>query len=171
MHFYSIHQRFCEGSPEAAGALLDGLASDDDRLWPGNRWPPQRFDRPLGVGAVGGHGPIRYCVEAYEPGRRVSYRFLPGVGLRGVHWFEAVAQEDGVVLRHIIDGEAAVVGWLRWHLVIRWLHDALIRDAFDNAERQLTGRVERPARYNGWVKLLRRSVKRRERLSSNAQTA
>ena len=157
MKFYSIHKRRFDASREAAGALLDGLASENDALWPGDRWPAQRFDRPLGAGAKGGHGPIRYEVAAYEPGRRVDYRFLPeGVGLSGSHWFEVVPNGDGVVLRHVIDGSAGLLAWLRWQVVFRWLHDALVRDALDNAESKLTGRVERPARYNRWVRLLRR---------------
>jgi hypothetical protein len=31
--------------------LIDGLAGEQDRLWPWRAWPPMRFDRPLGVGA------------------------------------------------------------------------------------------------------------------------
>jgi hypothetical protein len=167
MKFYSIHKRRFDASREAAGALLDGLSSENDALWPGDRWPAQRFDRPLGTGANGGHGPIRYEVAAYEPGRRVDYRFLPeGVGLSGSHWFEVVPNEDGVVLRHVIDGRAGLLSWLRWQLVFRWLHDALVRDALDNAERKLTGRVERPARYNRWVRLLRRAWSALERRST-----
>ncbi|UNO43730.1 DUF2867 domain-containing protein [Streptomyces sp. MST-110588] len=34
-----------------------------------------RFDRPLGVGAYGGHGPVRYRVSAYDPGRRIRFDF------------------------------------------------------------------------------------------------
>lgn len=106
----------------------------------------------------GGHGPIRYEVVAYEPGRRVEYDFSPeGLGLSGSHWFEVVPNEAGVVFRHVIHGRAGPLAWLRWQPVIRWLHDALVRDALDNAERQLTGRIERPARYNRWVRLLRRA--------------
>jgi hypothetical protein len=162
LRFYSIHERRYGASPAAAGALLDGLSSREDTLWPGDRWPAQRFDRPLGPGAGGGHGPIRYEVVAYEPGRRVDYRFLPeGAGLSGSHWFEVVPTEGGVVLRHVIDGRAALLAWLRWQLVYRWLHDALLRDALDNAERELTGHVVRPAQYNAWVRLLRSTVRRR----------
>ena len=44
-------------APGVAGRLLDGLSAADDRLWPKDRWPAMRFDRPLKVGARGGHGP------------------------------------------------------------------------------------------------------------------
>ncbi len=55
----NIHSRDLHTSRDAVGALLDSLASDQDLLWPGDRWPAMRFDRPLQVGAVGGYGPIR----------------------------------------------------------------------------------------------------------------
>jgi hypothetical protein len=172
MKFYSIHRRRFAASPATAGTLLDGLSSPNDVLWPRDRWPSQRFDRPLSVGASGGHGPIRYEVAAYEPGRRVDFRFLPEGGFSGSHWFEIVPDEGGVVLRHVIDGSTGFGGWLRWHIVIRWLHDALLRDALDNAERELTGHVERPARYNSWVRILRRgrglSPRRAQRSPSSA---
>jgi hypothetical protein len=44
------------------GSLIDGLAGDDDRLWPHDRWPAMRFDGGLQEGNHGGHGPIRYRV-------------------------------------------------------------------------------------------------------------
>ncbi|MEM1418366.1 MAG: SRPBCC family protein, partial [Myxococcota bacterium] len=52
------------------------------------------------------------------------------------------------------------LGSLYWSLVVRPLHDALIEDAFDNAERALTGDVARPARWSLRVRLLRRVLDR-----------
>jgi hypothetical protein len=60
---------------DAVGALLGRLGSVDDRLWPKDRWPAMRLDRPLQVGARSGHGLIRYRVELFEPARRVRFRF------------------------------------------------------------------------------------------------
>ncbi|MDQ3135435.1 MAG: hypothetical protein M3Q76_11655, partial [Acidobacteriota bacterium] len=65
----NVHERILQSPFAAAGELIDKLASRDDLLWPRERWPAMKLDRPLGVGAKGGHGPIRYVVEAYEPGR------------------------------------------------------------------------------------------------------
>lgn len=73
----NIHTRDLHTSRDAVGALLDSLASKQDLLWPHDRWPTMRLDRPLQIGAAGGHGPIRYRVEWYEPGRAVLFRF-PG---------------------------------------------------------------------------------------------
>lgn len=158
----SVHQRAIEASPAAVGSLLDQLAGDPDPLWPAPRWPPIRFDRPLSVGADGGHGPIPYTVAAYEPGRRIRFRFDPALGIDGHHELvvEPVAT-DRCVLRHELEGEAHGAVFLRWMCVLRWLHDALIEDLFDNAQQAITGKVVRPARWSPWVRLLRRTAARR----------
>jgi hypothetical protein len=58
MQVLNVHERVLPVDAAAVGALMDTVASDDDALWPKTSWPRVRFDRPLGVGAVGGHGPI-----------------------------------------------------------------------------------------------------------------
>lgn len=61
-----------------------------------------RLDRPLDVGASGGHGPVRYVVDAHEPGRSVRFRFTDPSGFHGHHAFtnSEVGDEVGVLLRH-----------------------------------------------------------------------
>ncbi|MEN0061366.1 MAG: SRPBCC family protein [Myxococcota bacterium] len=157
MRIWSIHERTIPADPSDAAALLDTLSSAQDRLWPTDRWPAQRFDGPLGVGVVGGHGPIRYAVEAYEPGRHVAYRMTSP--FRGRHWIDVVPTEQGIQLRHVISASAGWVNAVWWVVAIRWLHDALIEDAFDNAERELTGEVRDPARWSWWVRALRLSLR------------
>jgi hypothetical protein len=99
----NVHERALMCSEEALGGLIDGLASDEDRLWPRRAWPPMTFDRPLGVGATGGHGPIRYRVSDYVPGRWVRFRFTGPRGFDGFHQFATDRADDGrAVLRHII---------------------------------------------------------------------
>ena len=73
MRVHNVHSRDLPAPAERAWDPVAGLASDHDELWPTERWPtsPIEFDRPLGPGAEGGHGMIRYAVERYEPGRRV----------------------------------------------------------------------------------------------------
>jgi hypothetical protein len=160
MRVHNVHQRLLPGPPERVGALIDGLAGPDDRLWPGDRWPPIRFDRPLGVGADGGHGPIRYRVEAYEPGRRVAFRFTRP-GLDGGHHLEAQPAAGGaVLLRHVAEGRLSGRMLVAWPLVIRHLHDALLEDLLDRAELALTGRVATPNRWSPWVRLLRAHLRR-----------
>jgi hypothetical protein len=159
----NVHERLIHAPLEAVGGLIDGLASRDDVMWPGDRWPPLRFDRPVGVGAVGGHGPVRYTVEAYEPGRSVRCRFTEPRGFVGTHGFEAEELGAGVVrLRHTLS--MRVEGWARvsWPLAFRWLHDALIEDALDRAESWCESRQTpaRPRRWSLWVRLLRSAARR-----------
>jgi hypothetical protein len=146
----NVHERRIAASPEAVGQLIDTLAGDADLLWPAN-WPAMRFDRPLGVGAEGGHGPIRYSVEAYDPGRRVVFRFAPGSGLDGIHYFVALPADGGAaLLRHVLEGTTYGSTRLLWPLAIRWLHDACVEDSFDQAERALgVGPARRPAGRSG----------------------
>jgi hypothetical protein len=161
MRVRNVHQRLLPGPPERVGALIDGLAGPDDRLWPGDRWPPIRFDRPLGVGADGGHGPIRYRVAGYDPGRRVAFRFTRMPGLDGGHHLEAEPAAGGaVLLRHVAEGRLGGRMLVAWPLVIRPLHNALIQDLLDRAELAVTGTVASPNRWSRWVRLLRGRLRR-----------
>jgi len=159
MRVINIHERELNTWLEAAGALIDRLASDDDVLWPFDRWPPMRFDRPLGVGADGGHGPIRYVVEAYEPGLNIRFRFSQPEGFRGSHRFEIEKlAADRVKLRHVIEMQTVGMASLQWHIAIRPLHDALMEDALDRAE-QFVGGSPPNRRWSSWVRFLRRAMK------------
>ena len=75
MQVHNVHEREFDLSLASVGSLIDSLASSNDRLWPNDKWPPMRFDRALAVGARGGHGPIRYSIEEYQP-RRLSKNSL-----------------------------------------------------------------------------------------------
>ncbi len=124
------------------------------------------LDAPLGVGATGGHGGVRYRVVAYVPGKRVVFEFLPqGLtrGLVGTHWFEVIPVDGGATLRHVIEARCAGLPALRWRAVIEPLHDALLEDALDRAERHVLGRLERSARWSAWVRLLAFLLERRAR--------
>jgi len=155
MPIHNTHARILHAEPDALGELLDSLGSDDDRLWPVNKWPtmPMRFDRPLGVGADGGHGTIRYRVTAYEPGRRVEFTFTPGSGLEGTHELRVLPAGAGrTELRHDLVVQPA--WWMRpvTPLLIR-SHDAVLEDLLDRAQLAVEGHVERPARWPRWLKL------------------
>ena len=167
----NVHERLIE-TPPGAGAgrgreLIDKLASRDDVTWPRDRWPAMRFDRPLAVGAAGGHGPIRYFVEAYERGRAVTFRFTGPRGFVGTHGFEveetagAGATGGGATIRvrHTLSMETRGAPRLTWPLLFRPLHDALVEDALDRAEGHC---AESPVARRSWsrrVRMLRRAAK------------
>lgn len=160
----NIHERVIAAPAATMGSLFDDLSSDRDRLWPAPVWPRMRFDGPLAVGADGGHGDVRYVVSAYEPGRRVEFGFHPAIGLTGYHALEVDPVDgDTCVVRHVL--QCAPHGRMRLllPLAVRWLHDALIGDLLDNAERAATGRVASPYRHSPWVRLLLRLEQPRAR--------
>lgn len=135
MQVLNIHERELRASAPKVGALIDSLASPEDRLWPRSVWPRMKFDRPLAVGAVGGHGPIRYTVEDYVPATSVRFRFLGPKGFDGFHALERVAKDpDTTLVRHVLSMRTHGPAQLSWPLVFRPLHDALIEDAFTQAE-------------------------------------
>lgn len=161
----NVHERRLTAAPAAVGELLESLASDDDRLWPRRRWPPMLLDNGLALGSRGGHGPVRYEVVRYEPGRLVAFAFTPDFGIAGEHRCEVVDGPEGTtLLRHTLEGRPT--GWMRlgWPLAFRWLHDALIEDAFDRAEAQVDGHGHRwiPSSLPGHVRLLRWMLTRRQ---------
>ena len=165
----NVHRRLVPVDPETVAPLLDGLSGPDDRLWPHHRWPAMRLDPGLEKGAVGGHGPVRYRVDEYVPGRRVRFGFDPARGIargfRGHHELEIVATDGGTELRHVIEARCSLSAWARWIVVIRPLHDALMEDALDRAERETTGRPPGDRPLSWWVRLLRAAGRPRARAS------
>lgn len=151
----NIHERELSAPSEQAGALIDTLASRQDVLWPSRNWPRMEFDRPLQVGAVGGHGPIRYFVEAYAPGRSVSFRFTGPMGFDGRHGYEVVGvAARRCVLRHTLDMRAHGPARVTWPAFYRPLHDALLEDSMAQAQASL-GQTPLIRKWSLWVRLLR----------------
>jgi hypothetical protein len=160
MQVRNVHARDLPASVEALGALIDSLASKDDRLWPSENWPRMAFDRPLSVGAIGGHGPIRYTIEQYQRARLIKFRFTAPRGFDGFHAFGVESRKGGASIRHELVMRTFGRATLSWPMVFRPLHDALIEDALDKAELATTDRIERSARWSLYVRLLRKAAKR-----------
>jgi hypothetical protein len=124
-------------------------------------WPPIRFDRPLGVGAQGGHGFVRYSVGAYEPGRRIRFDFPLPQG--GFHALETEPLDGGrCLVRHVLEQRQGLGAALLWATAIRPLHEAMVGDLLDNIVRAATpDRPPRPARWTRRTRLLHRAVRDR----------
>ncbi len=138
MKVLNVHERELPASPQQLGALLDSLSSRDDALWPRQCWPRMALDRPLGVGAAGGHGPVRYVVEAHAPGQSIHFRFTGPRGFDGHHRLEIVPlTAQRCVLRHTLEMTTHGSARLAWPLVFRPLHDALLEDALAVAQASL----------------------------------
>ncbi|MFI1968552.1 hypothetical protein BLA24_05720 [Streptomyces cinnamoneus] len=156
MGVYNVHERLLAARKSEVGALIDTLAGDGDELWPHGDWPPMRFDRPLAVGAAGGHGPVRYTVTAHVPATWVRFTFRAPRGFHGFHEYAALAvDEQHTLLRHTLAMNARGPARLTWPLLWGPLHDACLEDSLDRAELAVTGTVARPARRSPYVRLLR----------------
>jgi hypothetical protein len=151
-----LHTREIDAPREVVGEILDTLGSRDDRLWAVDIWPaePVRFDRPLSVGATGGHGAIRYSVEWYEPGWLIVFRITPGGGLCGTHGFELEPLgADRTRLTHFLEAETRP--WMRpiLPILIGW-HNAMVETALDRAELEATGSLTRPTHIPLWLRIV-----------------
>ncbi|MGO9232446.1 MAG: SRPBCC family protein [Bryobacteraceae bacterium] len=170
----NIHERRLPIPIETGGRILDSLSSGGDLLWPREQWPPMVLDGGLAPGSCGGHSGIRYAVSEYVPGRRVEFEFRPMARLRafrGRHYFEVLSRGKQTILRHSIDVDTDFATWLQWKLVIEHLHDALMENAFDKAER--SAGVPAPHR-SGWpirVRFLRWLVRRQARQATGRASA
>ncbi|WP_282759869.1 DUF2867 domain-containing protein [Actinoplanes sandaracinus] len=144
----NVHERVLPVPAAEVGRLLDRAGSADDPLWPTPCWLPMRFDRPLAVGADGGHGAVLYHVSAYEPGRRIEFTFDPRIGLVGTHTMEVLPQgPDSCLLRHRIVADTRGAMRILWPAIVRVCHDTVLEHLLDNAERAVTGSVADPVRY------------------------
>jgi hypothetical protein len=137
MKVLNIHQCTIPLPAARVSVLIDSLASSNDLLWPHEHWPRMKFDRPLKVGAVGGHGPIRYTIAAYTPGASIKFQFNAPSGFDGYHAFTVTLSDSGCVLRHTLEMNTSGIASLSWPLIYRPLHDALIDDALAKAQRSL----------------------------------
>jgi deazaflavin-dependent oxidoreductase (nitroreductase family) len=153
MRFERTHRREIAAPATSIGALIDTLGSEHDRLWPSDRWPTLAigFDRQLGVGAKGGHGPIRYVVSDYTPSEGVEFCFDPGSGVEGTHRLYVQALGPGRSrLTHTVDANLG----LRYAVMLpafRAMHDAVLGDLLDRAELNATGRVVDPTITPRWL--------------------
>jgi hypothetical protein len=161
MRIVNVHERILNAPADRVGRLVDSLALANDRLWPCDRWPAMQFDRPLGVGASGGHGPIGYVVESYTPGRGVQFRFTRPERFVGTHRFEIEPLDaTKTKLRHVIEMQTRGSATLLWAIAIRFLHDALLEDLLDRAE-AATGEQPPSRTWSRWVRFLRWAMRRR----------
>ena len=160
MRVHNVHARELPVPAEQVGALLDGLGGPDDRLWPSDRWPTTPFvlDGPLTVGTPSRQGLIAQTlihqrVDDYQAGKRLVFRFTPGLGLVGSHRLEVEPLgSDRARLTHTLACRVEPK-LLPWYPIFIRQHDALVEDLLDRAELQVTGRLAKPARWPASVRL------------------
>lgn len=161
----NVHERVLPVPAACLATALDDLGSPRDVLWPSPSWPTMVVDGPLVVGTPAGHGPIRYTVAGHDPGRCLAFRFVREMGMDGDHRLELI-DVDGrsCLLRHTMEGRLRGRMRLVWPVAVRWLHDCVLEQLLDNAERVATGICAAPHRPSAWVRMLRTVAAPRPRL-------
>lgn len=156
MKVLNIHERTVAQPIGDVRKLFSSLATKNDLIWPAEKWPAMRFRDGLRVDSTGGHGPIRYTVEQYDPNGLVQFKFTAPKGFNGRHKFEITEMGVNMThLRHTIEMETSGMGTIAWLFGIRWLHDALIEDAFDKVENHFI-HPPKATPWGFWVRILRR---------------
>jgi len=122
-----------------------------------------KFKDGIQVGAKGGHGPIKYSVEKYNPNKIIQFRFIKPNGFNGIHKFEITElDKEKSEIKHTIDMNTTGKGTFIWIFAIRSLHNALIEEGFDKIENNFSDN-QRSTEWNMWVKFLRKQIAKKRR--------
>jgi len=161
MRVINIHKRKIYQPKEKVSQLFKTLATNEDQIWPYRNWPAMYFRNGLKIGSKGGHGRIRYTIVEFEAGKHIKFQFTKPEGFNGTHELNIKStSENTTEINHIIRMHTNFKASFLWIFVIRWLHDALIEEAFDNVEHHFS-EVQIETRYNSWVSFLRGYYKRK----------
>ena len=165
MKVINIHKRTINQPISKVARLMKTLSYKNDSVWPIEKWFPMKFKEGIKVGAKGGHGPIRYSVEVYNPNKLIQFRFSNPKGFNGIHKFELKELKDQKTeIIHTIDMNTKGKGTLIWLFAIHSLHNALIEDGFDRMENILST-ASKKTEWNLWVKIIRKLIyNKRKRL-------
>lgn len=156
MKVINIHKRIIHQPKGKITELMETLSTEKDKVWPFEKWPKMKFKKGKYEGANGGHGPIRYTIKKYIPGKLIQFEFTNPKGFHGIHKFETIELLDNKTeLIHTIDMITSGVGTLTWMIGVRYLHDALIEDLFDKIENEFDNHNKRTA-WSFWVRFLRK---------------
>jgi hypothetical protein len=141
--------------------MLRTLSTVNDMLWPSEHWPAMKFKGGIKVGAEGGHGPIRYSVEKYDPYSIIQFRCSRPLGFNGIHKFEVKELSDRQTeVTHVIELKTDLGGTFTWLFAVKSLHNALVEDGLDKLENQFS-EDKKYTEWNVWVRILRWLLSRR----------
>ncbi|MGH1336370.1 MAG: SRPBCC family protein [Aureispira sp.] len=161
MKIVNIHQRVLKHPKSKVVDLLKTLSTENDKIWPKEQWPAMKFKEGIQVGAKGGHGPIRYTVELYNPNEIIQFRFSKPIGFNGIHKFEVKELDEKTTeVTHTIDMTTQGKGLLIWAFAVRSLHNALVEDGLDKLENNLSN-SNQSTEWTFWTKFLRKQMAKR----------
>ena len=161
MQVLNIHKRTINQPKENVSELFKTLATTNDLVWPYENWPAIRFNNGLQIASKGGHGVIRYTIVEFREGESIKFQFSKPKGFIGNHELKIdVIDENKTEISHVINIKTSFKATFLWVFVIRWLHDALIEEAFDKVENHFK-KQKTQGEYSIWVRLLREVYKRK----------
>jgi len=162
MKVTNIHSRKLKQSKVQIEALFKTLATKEDKIWPYENWPAICFKDKLKVGTKGGHGRVRYTIIDYKEDQSIRFQFSKPEGFIGTHefYFKKIEKDITEITHEINMNTSTFKATFLWITVIRWLHDALIEDAFDKVENYFS-EEKKHTNYTLWVKLLRNAYKKK----------
>ncbi len=154
----NIHKRVIHQPKEKIFELFRTLATDNDKILSG-KWSPMILNKGKTTGSKGGHGPIRYTVVEYIPNNYIRFKFTQPEGFNGTHYFKIIElEENKTEIKHCIEMSTTGTAIFTWSIVIHWLHNAFIEDAFDKVENHFLTEKKK-TEWNVWVKILRRALR------------
>lgn len=160
MKVLNIHSRIINAPKQQVVKLIQTLSSDQDVIWPKEHWPKMKFEGGIRIGAKGGHGPIRYSVEKFDPNEIIQFRFSRPLGFNGIHKFDIRAlSSTNTEVTHVIDMSTDFIASIKWLFAVKWLHNALIEDGLDNIENHFV-EEKKSTSWSFWVKFLRGVLQR-----------
>nr|WP_321234245.1 hypothetical protein [uncultured Psychroserpens sp.] len=162
MRVINIHKRLIDQPLVEVSKLFQTLATSEDKIWPNANWPAIRFRGGLQEGSIGGHGRIRYTITEFKAGQHIKFQFAKPDGFKGTHelLIKSVSEYSTEISHNITMHTTTFKATLLWVFIIRWLHDALIEEAFDNLENQFSTQ-KKASKYSLWVTFLREIYKRK----------
>jgi len=161
MRVVNIHRRSIHQPKAQVSKLFQTLATSEDKIWPSKNWPAMQFKNGINIGSNGGHGLIRYDITEFKAGHNIKFKFTKPNGFHGTHELRISSiSEDTSEIVHNITMNTTFKASILWIFVIRWLHDALIEEAFDNVENYFS-EEKKITTYNLWVIFLRSYYKRK----------
>lgn len=161
MRVTNIHKRKIDQPKEDVSKLFKTLATREDKIWPIEKWPAMYFKEGIKVGSKGGHGMIRYKVVSLKKGEHIKFEFTKPDGFYGTHELSIEGISDMTTeIIHEIKMNTSFKATFLWITMIKWLHDALIEDAFDKVENQFLAK-NKVTKHNFWVRFLRQMYRRK----------
>jgi hypothetical protein len=161
MRVINSHKRTINQPIRMVYPLFKTLASPNDLVWPYEKWPAIKFKNGLHVGSEGGHGRIRYTIIKFIEGKSIKFQFSKPEGFIGTHELKIEKINSEITLiSHEIRMETSLKATLLWVFIIRWLHNALIKDAFIKVENYFVSE-KREIKHSFWVLILREIYKRK----------